>query len=163
MFDEVAGFGQLQQFFDDPTIEEIWINEPGRVFIARRGRSELTTVILTAEQVADLVERMLRISGRRLDLSQPFVDAQLPDGSRLHVVIPNITRRHLAVNVRKFVISVSGLAELVRLGTLTEPRRPVPGGLGRRRVEHPGLRRHPGRQDHPAQRACARPSPPPNG
>jgi pilus assembly protein CpaF len=121
VFDEVAGFGQLQQFFDDPTIEEIWINEPGRVFIARRGRSELTTVILTAEQVADLVERMLRISGRRLDLSQPFVDAQLPDGSRLHVVIPNITRRHLAVNVRKFVISVSGLGELVRLGTLTEP------------------------------------------
>jgi pilus assembly protein CpaF len=121
VFDEVAGFGPLQQFFDDPTIEEIWINEPGRVFIARRGRSELTTVILTAEQVADLVERMLRISGRRLDLSQPFVDAQLPDGSRLHVVIPNITRRHLAVNVRKFVISVSGLAELVRLGTLTEP------------------------------------------
>jgi len=120
VFDEVAGFGQLQQFFDDPAIEEIWINEPGRVFIARRGRSELTTVILTAEQVADLVERMLRISGRRLDLSQPFVDAQLPDGSRLHVVIPNITRQHLAVNVRKFVISVSGLAELVRLGALTD-------------------------------------------
>ncbi|MFL6164218.1 MAG: CpaF family protein [Jatrophihabitantaceae bacterium] len=120
VFDEVAGFGQLQQFFDDQEVEEIWINEPGRVFVARRGRSELTTVILTAEQVADLVERMLRISGRRLDLSTPFVDAQLPDGSRLHVVIPNITQRHLAVNVRKFVISVSGLAELVRLGTLTE-------------------------------------------
>jgi len=120
VFDEIAGFGQLQQFFDDREVEEIWINEPGRVFIARRGRSELTTVILTAEQVADLVERMLRLSGRRLDLSQPFVDAQLPDGSRLHVVIPSITRRHLAVNVRKFVISVSGLAELVRLGTLTE-------------------------------------------
>jgi len=120
VFDEVAGFGQLQQFLDDGEVEEIWINEPGRVFIARRGRSELTTVLLTAEQVSDLVERMLRISGRRLDLSQPFVDAQLPDGSRLHVVIPNVTRRHLAVNIRKFVISVSGLAELVRLGTLTE-------------------------------------------
>lgn len=79
VFDEVAGFGQLQQFFDDGTVEEIWINEPGRVFVARRGRSELTTVLLTAEQVADLVERMLRVSGRRLDLSQPFVDAQLPD------------------------------------------------------------------------------------
>jgi len=120
VFDEVAGFGQLQQFFDDGTVEEIWINEPGRVFVARRGRSELTTVLLTAEQVADLVERMLRVSGRRLDLSQPFVDAQLPDGSRLHVVIPNVTRQHLAVNVRKFVISVAGLAELVRLGTLTD-------------------------------------------
>ena len=120
VFDEVAGFGQLQQFFDDPAVEEIWINEPGRVFVARRGRSELTTVLLTAEQVADLVERMLRSSGRRLDLSVPFVDAQLPDGSRLHAAIPSITRRHLAVNIRKFVITVSGLAELVRLGSLPE-------------------------------------------
>jgi len=120
VFDEVAGFGQLQPFFDDPAVEEIWINEPGRVFVARRGRSELTTVVLTASQVADLVERMLRISGRRLDVSVPFVDAQLPDGSRLHAVIPSITRRHMAVNIRKFVISVSGLAELVRLGSLPE-------------------------------------------
>ena len=63
---------------------------------------------------------MLRLSGRRLDLSAPFVDAQLPDGSRLHVVIPTITRKHMAVNIRKFVISVSGLAELVRLGSLTD-------------------------------------------
>lgn len=120
VFDQVAGFGPLQRYFDDRTVEEIWINEPGRVFIARRGRSELTNVILTGAQVADLVERMLRLSGRRLDLSAPFVDAQLPDGSRLHVVIPSITRQHMAVNIRKFVISVSGLGELVRLGSLTD-------------------------------------------
>ena len=120
VFDEIAGFGALQQFFDDPTVEEIWINEPGRVFVARRGRSQLTTVVLDADEVSDLVERMLRLSGRRLDLSAPFVDAQLPDGSRLHVVIPTITRRHLAVNIRKFVISVAGLGELVRLGSITD-------------------------------------------
>jgi pilus assembly protein CpaF len=83
VFDQVAGFGPLQQYFDDRAVEEIWINEPGRVFIARHGRSELTTVILTSDEVADLVERMLRLSGRRLDLSAPFVDAQLPDGSEL--------------------------------------------------------------------------------
>ena len=70
----VAGFGPLQPFLDDPTIEEIWINEPGRVFIARRGQSELTTLILTGDQVAELVERMLRTSGRRIDLSTPFGD-----------------------------------------------------------------------------------------
>jgi pilus assembly protein CpaF len=120
VFDQVAGFGQLQPYLSDASVEEIWINEPGRVFIARRGRSELTTVILTSEQVADLVERMLRLSGRRLDLSTPFVDAQLPDGSRLHVVIPTITRTHMAVNIRKFVIGVAGLDELIRLGSLTE-------------------------------------------
>jgi pilus assembly protein CpaF len=120
VFHQVAGFGPLQPYLDDPEVEEIWINEPGRVFIARRGRSQLTTVILSSDQVADLVERMLRVSGRRLDLSTPFVDAQLPDGSRLHVVIPSITRRHIAVNIRKFVIGVAGLDELVRLGSLTE-------------------------------------------
>ena len=120
VFDQVAGFGPLQSYLCDATVEEIWINEPGRVFVARRGRSELTTVILTREQVSDLVERMLRSSGRRLDLSTPFVDAQLPDGSRLHVVIPSITRQHLAVNIRKFVIGVSGLDELIKLGAITE-------------------------------------------
>jgi Flp pilus assembly CpaF family ATPase len=71
----VAGLGSLQSFLDDQEIEEIWINEPGRVFVARRGRSELTTLILTTDAVADLVERMLRSSGRRIDLSTPFVDA----------------------------------------------------------------------------------------
>jgi pilus assembly protein CpaF len=119
VLDSVAGFGPLQPFLDDPSIEEVWINEPGRVFVARRGRSELTTLILTAEQVADLVERMLRSSGRRIDLSMPFVDAMLPDGSRLHVVIPNITRQHMAVNIRKFVLGLTSLDELVAAGTVT--------------------------------------------
>ncbi len=115
----VAGFGPLQRFFDDPSVEEIWINDPGRVFVARHGRSELTTTILSAEQVRDLVERMLLASGRRVDLSQPFVDAALSDGSRLHVAIPDITRRHWAVNIRKFVVAATSLEELVGLGTLT--------------------------------------------
>jgi pilus assembly protein CpaF len=120
ILDSVAGFGPLQPYLDDPSIEEIWINEPGRVFVARRGLSELTTLILTAAEVAELVERMLRSSGRRIDLSVPFVDAMLPDGSRLHVVIPQITRVHAAVNIRKFIAGISSLDELVALGSLSE-------------------------------------------
>jgi len=119
VLDQVAGLGPLQAYLDDPEIEEIWINEPGKVFVARRGRSELTTTVLGGGQIADLVERMLRSSGRRLDLSTPFVDALLPDGSRLHVVIPDITRRHLALNIRKFVLQAHSLDELVALGSLT--------------------------------------------
>ena len=72
VLDAVAGFGPLQPFLDDPTIEEIWVNSPGRVFVARQGRSELTTTILTDEDVRSLVERMLKSSGRRVDLSTPF-------------------------------------------------------------------------------------------
>jgi pilus assembly protein CpaF len=119
VLDAVAGFGPLQRWLDDPEVEEVWINEPGRVFVARRGRSELTTTVLTGDEVRELVERMLRSSGRRLDLSVPFVDAMLPDGSRLHAVIPDVTQRHMAVNLRKFVVRAESPADLVRLGTLT--------------------------------------------
>jgi pilus assembly protein CpaF len=119
VWDTVAGFGALQPYFDDPLVEEIWVNEPSQVFIARDGVAELTTTILTHEDVRDLVERMLKASGRRVDLSSPFVDAVLADGSRLHVVIPDITKEHWLVNIRKFVVKADSLEDLVRLGTLT--------------------------------------------
>ncbi len=93
----VSGFGPLQPFLDDPEVEEVWINDPSRIFIARRGRHELTNLRLDAAQVSELVERMLKSSGRRLDISTPFVDAMLPEGHRLHVVLEGITRGFTAV------------------------------------------------------------------
>jgi DNA invertase Pin-like site-specific DNA recombinase len=71
--DRVVGMGPLQPYFDDPEVEEVWINEPGRVFVAKAGRPQLTTTVLAEQQVHDLVELMLRASGRRVDLSSPFV------------------------------------------------------------------------------------------
>ncbi|MCW2818067.1 MAG: type secretion system protein, partial [Marmoricola sp.] len=115
----VSGFGPLQPLLDDETVEEVWINEPSRVFVARNGRHELTNVILTRQDVQELVERMLKSSGRRIDLSQPFVDAMLPQGHRLHVVLEGISRDFAAVNIRKFVLRAARLADLVRLGSLT--------------------------------------------
>lgn len=114
----VAGYGPLQRYLDDPTVEELWINAPDRIFIARDGVSERVPLTLTDAQVRDLVERMLHATGRRVDLSQPFVDASLPDGSRLHVVIPDITRRHWSVNVRKFLPAFRDLDRLVESGSL---------------------------------------------
>lgn len=93
----VSGFGPLQPLLEDPTVEEIWINDPTRVFVARRGRHELTNLVLTRAQVDELVERMLKSSGRRIDLSRPFVDAMLPEGHRLHVVLEGISRGFSAV------------------------------------------------------------------
>ncbi|MFN8045941.1 MAG: ATPase, T2SS/T4P/T4SS family [Dermatophilaceae bacterium] len=119
VWDSVAGLGPLQRYLDDPEVEEIWVNQPSRVFIARRGVAELTSTVLTRDEVRDLVERMLKSSGRRVDLSSPFVDATLPDGSRLHVVIPDITREDWLVNIRKFVVRADRLDDLVALGTLT--------------------------------------------
>ena len=117
---QISGFGLLQPLLDDPSIEEIWINEPGRIFVARNGKSELTSVILSDVEVRALVERMLATSGRRVDLSNPFVDATLPDGSRLHVTIPDITRKHWSVNIRKFIMGSKSLEGLVSVGTLTD-------------------------------------------
>lgn len=118
VLDAVAGLGPLQQYLDDPSVEEVWINEPARVFVARSGVPELTPTILTHDQVKNLVERMLKPSGRRVDLSSPFVDAALPDGSRLHVAIPDVTRSHWLVNIRKFVVRAQTLEDLVRMGSI---------------------------------------------
>jgi pilus assembly protein CpaF len=115
----VSGFGPLQQFLDDESVEEVWINDPSRVFIARNGRHELTTLVLTSAQVQELVERMLKSSGRRIDVSTPFVDAMLPEGHRLHVVLEGISRGFSAVNIRKFVLRAGRLGQLVELGSLT--------------------------------------------
>lgn len=114
----VVGLGPLQPYLDDPTVEELWINAPDRIFIARGGIPERTPLTLTDTAIRDLVERMLQSTGRRVDLSQPFVDASLPDGSRLHVVIPDITRRHWAVNIRKFLPAFRDLDRLVTTGSL---------------------------------------------
>ncbi|MGA8851444.1 MAG: ATPase, T2SS/T4P/T4SS family [Aeromicrobium sp.] len=115
---EVSGFGPLQQFLDDEEVEEVWINQPDRIFVAREGTHELTALVLTHDQVRELVERMLSSSGRRLDISQPFVDATLPGGHRLHVVLGGITRGFAAVNIRKFIAKAHSLPDLVELGSL---------------------------------------------
>lgn len=116
---DLAGFGPLQTYLDDPEVEEIWINDPSRVFVARGGRHELTPVVLTKAQVAELVERMLKSSGRRIDVSRPFVDAMLPGGHRLHVVLEGITRGFSAVNIRKYVVRAARLDDLVAMGSMT--------------------------------------------
>ena len=99
----VSGFGPLQPYLDDPGIEEIWVNGAERVHIARGGVAEQLPLRLTEAALRELVERMLQSTGRRVDISQPFVDASLPDGSRLHVAIADVVRGGWAVNIRKFL------------------------------------------------------------
>ena len=112
-------FGPIAELISDPTVEEIWFNSPQRIFIARAGKSQLTNLVMTSDSVKELVDRALIWSGRRLDLSQPFVDARLPDGSRLHVAIPEITAEHWAVNIRKHLMRQKSLQELAQMGVMT--------------------------------------------
>jgi pilus assembly protein CpaF len=115
----ITGLGPLQPYLDDPRVEEVWINAPDRVFVAREGIAERVPVELSSGEVRELLERMLHATGRRIDLSSPFVDASLPDGSRLHAVIPDVTRSEISINIRRFRSGMRTLADLVRLGTLT--------------------------------------------
>ena len=111
-------FGPIADLMADSTVEEIWINSPQRIFIARAGKSHLINLVLTSDGVKQLVDRALIWSGRRLDLSQPFVDARLPDGSRLHVAIPEITAEHWAVNIRKHLMRQKSLQDLAAMGVM---------------------------------------------
>lgn len=116
---KLFGYAQLQPLLDDPSIEEIWINGPSSVFIARSGVASRLDLRLQPEDIPGLVERMLRPTGRRLDRSSPFVDASLSDGTRLHVVIPDITNQHWAVNLRKFPNRIMSMEDLVIKGVLS--------------------------------------------
>ncbi len=115
----LIGFGPLQKLIDDDEIEEIWLNGPDRVFFARAGVSQSLAIELDQQALRVIVERMLRSTGRRLDRSSPFVDASLADGSRLHVVIPEITRQFWSVNIRKFPDQIIELRSLLETHTLT--------------------------------------------
>ena len=99
---EIVSNKFINNLLNDSSVEEIWINSPGKIFIARNGISELTNNVLSENEIVVLLEQLLRNSGRRLDVTHPFVDAFLPDGSRLHAVIPNITQKWPAINIRKF-------------------------------------------------------------
>lgn len=115
----LSAYGPLQPLLDDPEIEEIWLNSNNEVFVARAGVSSALKIGIEQELLQTLIEKMLRNTGRRLDRSSPFVDASLEDGSRLHVVIPDITRDNWSINIRKFPTQVYSLYKLVELGSLT--------------------------------------------
>lgn len=105
--------GPLRSLLEDDSVDEIWLNDPDHVFISRRGKSELTDLVLAPSELITMIDLLLRHSGRRVDRSQPFVDATLPDGSRLHVVIPDITFRYPAINIRKYPPNPLQLSQLI--------------------------------------------------
>lgn len=114
----LAGFGPLEPLMLDDAVEEIWINRPDEIWFADSQGSHRLSAELSGQQLETIVARMLRSTSRRLDRSNPFVDATLPDGSRLHVVIPNVTRENWSVNVRKFRVKQVSLEGLVKAGSI---------------------------------------------
>jgi pilus assembly protein CpaF len=117
---ELTGFGVLQRYLDDPAIEEIWINRPDEIRYFSTSGPVVERVSLPSESIQNLIRRMLRHSRRKLDRLTPYVDADLPDGSRLHVVIPEITRENWAINIRKFSRVRLSITDLVLRDALTD-------------------------------------------
>lgn len=117
---ELTGFGALQPYLDRSDIEEIWINRPNEIHYFGRFGYKRELLDLTASQIKSLCFRLLAHSKRRVDRLTPFVDAAMSDGSRLHIVIPEITKEHWAINIRKFPKSQITLPQLCELGAITQ-------------------------------------------
>lgn len=116
---QISGYGVLQALLDDPAIEEIWVNQPNEVFYSRRGETFREQIELNSAELQTFIQRMLRSSNRRVDRLSPFADSSVEGGSRLHVVIPEITAAHWAMNLRKFQNSFRELGQLEAAGMLS--------------------------------------------
>ncbi len=102
----IGGLGPLEPLLADPGVSDVLINGPGPVWVERSGRLERTGVHLDHAGISLLVERVVAPLGLRADRSTPIIDARLPDGSRVHVVLPPLAVDGPAVTIRRFAATV---------------------------------------------------------
>ena len=117
---EILGFGPLQPLLEDDTITEIMVNGPKNVYIERKGR--LHRVPITFENndhVMRIIDRIVAPLGRRIDESSPYVDARLPDGSRVNAVIPPISLVGPTLTIRKFSRNPITVDQLIQFGSIS--------------------------------------------
>jgi pilus assembly protein CpaF len=121
VFDEVLGFGPIEPLLRDETITDIFINSPTTTYIERKGRVEKANIrFIDNEHIFRLVQRVAAKSGRHLDLSTPYFDAQLPDGTRIHAIIPPIAIDGIKVSLRKYSFQKFHIGSLINGGCLTD-------------------------------------------
>ncbi|MBI4570734.1 MAG: CpaF family protein [Chloroflexi bacterium] len=118
--DEVLGLGPIEPLVNDPSISEIMVNAPDQVFYEKEGRLYLSSVRFRDDQhIMRIVERIVAPLGRRVDESSPMVDARLPDGSRVNVIIPPVAPKSPTITIRKFQADKMTIEDLIGLGSLT--------------------------------------------
>jgi pilus assembly protein CpaF len=114
----------VKRFLDDKTITEIMVNGHSEVYIERRGKLEKTDAQFASEDaLLTAVHNVAQYVGREIDENRPVLDARLPDGSRVHAVIPPSARRGVYLTIRKFSRDIMNLDELIRLGSLSPAAR----------------------------------------
>ncbi|WP_298003862.1 CpaF family protein, partial [uncultured Anaerolinea sp.] len=117
---EILGLGPLQSLLEDDTITEIMVNGPKNVYVERGGRIYRAPVTFeNNEHVMRIIERIVAPLGRRIDESQPYVDARLMDGSRVNAVIPPISLVGPVLTIRKFARKPITVEQLIQFGSIT--------------------------------------------
>jgi pilus assembly protein CpaF len=121
LYDEVTGLGPLETLLKDDSINDILVNGPQQIFVERDGKLQLTDVTFKDEKhLLRIIDKIVSAVGRRVDESNPYVDARLKDGSRFNAMVPPIAVDGSLVSIRKFKKDKLGIDDLVSFGAFSE-------------------------------------------
>ncbi|MEP2474677.1 MAG: ATPase, T2SS/T4P/T4SS family, partial [Paracoccaceae bacterium] len=121
LYDEVTGLGPLETLLKDDTVNDILVNGPQQIFVEREGKLQLTDITFKDERhLLRIIDKIVSAVGRRVDESNPYVDARLKDGSRFNAMVPPVAVDGSLVSIRKFKKDKLGIDDLVQFGAFTE-------------------------------------------
>lgn len=121
LLDEIYGLGPIEPLLADPSVSDILINGPKQIYVERRGKLELTDVeFISEDHLRNKIDRMLYVTGRRVDERSPLVDARLADGSRINIIIPPLALDGSVISIRKFPEHHLRPRDLINFGSMTE-------------------------------------------
>ncbi len=121
LYDEVKGLGPLETLLQDETVNDILVNGPKQIFVERAGKLQLTDITFKDEKhLLRIIDKIVSAVGRRVDESNPYVDARLQDGSRFNAMVPPIAVDGSLVSIRKFKKDKLGIDDLVKFGAFNE-------------------------------------------
>ncbi len=117
---DILGYGPIQPLLDDPDITEVMVNGPHHVYVERKGKlTRVPVQFIDDDHVMRIIERIVAPLGRRVDESSPMVDARLPDGSRVNIIIPPLALNGPCITIRKFFRRRLTMEDLIRFGSVT--------------------------------------------
>ncbi|WP_270731314.1 CpaF family protein [Shimia sp. Alg240-R146] len=121
LYDEVTGLGPLETLLQDDTVNDILVNGPKQIFVERDGKLQLSDIVFKDEKhLLRIIDKIVSAVGRRVDESNPYVDARLQDGSRFNAMVPPVAVDGSLVSIRKFKKDKLGIDDLVRFGAFSE-------------------------------------------
>lgn len=119
LFSEIVGYGPIQTLLEDPSVDEIMVNDPEHTYVERNGKIERSSVRFgSTQEIMHIIERIVSPLGRRIDEASPMVDARLPDGSRVNAIVPPLAIHGPTLTIRKFPERPLAMEDLIEHGSL---------------------------------------------